>query len=149
MRYYLDASAMTKLFTPETGSVFLSGLMDRETDVGTARLGLVEVASALWRLVREQRTPALEVESVLPLLASPDPTAFAVFELDASIAERAVGCLQRHRLRASDAVHLATALLKNADVFVCSDNRLLAAAEAEGLTCLNPVAHATEDETDI
>jgi hypothetical protein len=58
--------------------------------------------------------------------------------------------LERHPLRASDAIHLATALtsnqlLSNGDLpaltFLCADDRLLDAAMAEGLGVDNPNHH--------
>jgi predicted nucleic acid-binding protein len=59
---------------------------------------------------------------------------------------RAVEIAREHRLRAADAVHLATAMDWREDlalsgervVFVASDLELLAAAEAAGFTVLNP-----------
>ncbi len=58
--------------------------------------------------------------------------------------------LERHPLRAYDAIHLATALTANRKllasgatdlVFLCADDRLLQAAVAEGLAVDNPNDH--------
>ena len=58
--------------------------------------------------------------------------------------------LERHPLRAYDAIHLATALMVNRRllaagvlglVFLCADDRLLQAAVAEGLAVDNPNEH--------
>ncbi len=57
-----------------------------------------------------------------------------------------------HRLRAYDAIHLATALLLNGEMirnnkppltFICADNRLLEIAQAENLRTENPNDHGS------
>jgi predicted nucleic acid-binding protein len=64
---------------------------------------------------------------------------------------RACEYIERHPLRASDALHLATALEANRKlldagkeglVFLCADDRLINAATAEGLVADNPNSHA-------
>jgi hypothetical protein len=68
-------------------------------------------------------------------------------ELTAPVVERAKLFLERHSLRAYDAVQLASALLTNDTlqaiglpplVFLSADAHLLVAAEAEGLEIDNP-----------
>jgi predicted nucleic acid-binding protein len=75
---------------------------------------------------------------------------FLLLQVDRSVIDQAVELTQSHRLRGYDAVQLATALVANDDlveqehsplVFVASDNDLLAAARAEGLTADNPLEH--------
>ena len=59
--------------------------------------------------------------------------------MSANVTARARGLLLRHRLRAGDAIQLASALLLQTrlgeplDAFVAFDDRLLEAATAEGL----------------
>lgn len=144
MVYYFDASALTKMFAPEAGAgmiaAMLAGLGDDQAV--SARLGLVEVVSAIARLARQGDLPLAEAEAAIAALQDPQQLITEVLELTPSVAAVAIDCLQRHRLRASDAIHLATALKAGADVFVCADNRLLQAALAEGLHCINPTAPA-------
>jgi predicted nucleic acid-binding protein len=60
--------------------------------------------------------------------------------------DTATALVARHLLRAYDAVQLAGCLVLRANAagdepsFVCSDQRLLEAAQAEGLLCLDPTA---------
>jgi len=114
-----------------------------------SRFGLVEVSAGLCRAGREGRLPPAALAAVTVALAAGALAPLQVLEVSCEVYSLAVSLLSRHPLRAGDAMHLAAALTAGADRFICSDNRLLAAAEAEGLTCLNPVAHATEDETAI
>ena len=67
--------------------------------------------------------------------------------------ETAAALTQRHPLKAYDAVQLAVALryrrvlTAHPLTFVCSDNTLLAAAQAEGLSTANPFDRvAPEDQ---
>lgn len=66
------------------------------------------------------------------------------------VVRRAEDLLERHTLRASDAIQLASALQSSdrldivasgALAFVSADTRLLAAAEREGLMTVDPSTH--------
>ena len=66
-------------------------------------------------------------------------------ELGAEILSLARGLIQRHALRAFDAIHLASALglqaaTNEAVTFVAADQRLLQAAAGERLATVNPEA---------
>ncbi len=76
---------------------------------------------------------------------------YFVTALNPAIIRRAEDLLLRHPLRAYDAVQLASALdsaaqsvmnEESSPVFVSADRRLLAAAEAEGLTIEDPNQYA-------
>jgi predicted nucleic acid-binding protein len=77
-------------------------------------------------------------------------TEYQFVELTAPVVERARLLLERYPLRAYDAVQLASAVLTHETfqtvglpplVFLAADDRLLAAAQAEGLMTENPSAH--------
>jgi predicted nucleic acid-binding protein len=60
-----------------------------------------------------------------------------------AVLEEAAGLLDRHPLRAYDAVQLAGCKILQSSLgepvaFVCSDHQLLRAAESEGLQVVNP-----------
>jgi uncharacterized protein len=66
-------------------------------------------------------------------------------ELDHDVLTRARALIQRHALRGFDGIHLASALHLHREVaepvtFVAADDRLLQAAEAEGLTAVLPTS---------
>ena len=64
--------------------------------------------------------------------------------MDDSLIDVATGLVDRHPLRAYDAVQLAGCIMLRTNsggdepTFVCSDRRLIEAAEAEGLSALDP-----------
>jgi len=138
---YLDASALVKLLVlDEAGSDAMIALMLRPEQHVTSRLGLVEAVSALSRMAREQRLSNAEADDLIAASARHAELGVAIIELDEEVQMQAARCLRRHPLRASDAVHIASAILAGADVLVCSDPHLLAAAPAEGFVCIDPTA---------
>ena len=106
----------------------------------TSRLSEVEVASALARRAREKAFTARERDRALAALEA-DVAALYVVELVPEITAAARTLLMRRTLRASDAIHLASALRLQSELgssipFVVFDARLREAATAEGLRVL-------------
>lgn len=132
---YFDASALVKRYVEESGSSLVRRLLE-ECLVCTSRLSEVEIASALVRRAREGSLSATDRDRGLEAL-SRDMKSLYVVELFPEIAQAARGLLLRHRLRASDAVQLASSThLRDSAVegilFVAFDGGLNDAAEAEG-----------------
>ena len=104
----------------------------------TSRLSEVEVASALNRRAREGAFTLDERDRALASLEN-DFAALIVVEFTPEITTEAKALLLRHRLRAGDAVHLASGLylqreLRQSLPFVAFDDRLTEAARRQGLT---------------
>jgi predicted nucleic acid-binding protein len=133
MRYF-DASALTKRYVREKGSIKVRRLLSSDT-AATSRLSHVEIASALIRRSREGLLSEAKRESALVTL-NEDLTAMLVVELTPEIVARSQALLQRHSLRAGDAVQLASCLqlrdeLEEPIRFVAFDDRLAVAARKE------------------
>jgi uncharacterized protein len=126
-----------KRYVREPGALSVRRLL--KGDPGAAsRLSEVEVASALVRRAREGAFTVRERDRALASLAD-DFATLIVVELTAEIAADAQALLVRHRLRASDAVQLASCLylqreMKERTPFVVFDGRLAEAARREGAT---------------
>ena len=135
MRYF-DASALVKRYVREPGSVRVRRLLSSDLSA-TSRLSAVEVASALMRRSREGAFADAERDRAFATLTA-DMAALLVVELTPEIVTRAHTLLQRHTLRAGDAIQLASCLflrdqLGEPTVFVAFDERLSAAARREKL----------------
>lgn len=107
----------------------------------TARLSAVEVASGLARRCREGAFSAAERDRALAALEK-DLATLRLVELSPPVVLEALALLARHALRAGDAVQLASALLLKRELrtavgFAAYDERLRAAATAEGLVSLS------------
>jgi predicted nucleic acid-binding protein len=131
---YFDASALAKRYVRETGSVKVRRLLSSDV-AATSRYSAVEIASALARRAREGAISPDDRERTLAALQS-DFNAMLVVELTAEVVSRAQELLQRHPLRAGDAVQLASCLylreaLEDDLSLVAFDERLVAAARRE------------------
>ena len=146
---YADSSALVKRHIPELGSIWFQALADPVAGnvITTARISMAEVYSALIRRIRETTLDAADYAHIVADFDALWATQYTLVELTALIVERARGLLERHPLRAYDAVHLASALTANDALaaaglppltFLSADYRLLGAAQIEGLATDNP-----------
>lgn len=106
-----------------------------------SRLSEVEVASALVRRAREGAFSVKERDRALASLVD-DFATLIIVEFTAEITAVARELLLRHRLRAGDAVQLASGLylqrqLRQPLPFVVFDDRLAEAARHEGMTVVS------------
>jgi predicted nucleic acid-binding protein len=144
--YYLETSALVKLYVREPGSARLLRLTARANNHRFAVLALsrVEMHSAIRRRQREGDIEAAVADRLLSQFEQHLESRFIRQILNDQLIDLAASLLSRNALRAYDAVQLAGCLMlkENSAMdeprFVCSDQRLLQAAEDEGLTCLDP-----------
>ena len=126
-----------KRFVREPGAGAVRRLL--KADAGAAsRLSEVEIASALVRRAREGAFTLAERDRALASLAD-DSATLIVVEVTPQITAEARALLLRRRLRAGDAVQLASCLYLQREMrqpvpFVAFDDRLAEAAHHEGLT---------------
>jgi uncharacterized protein len=146
--YYLETSALVKLYVREPGTDKLLRLAGREANHRLAVLTLarVEFHSAVRRRERAEDIDGANARRLLSRFEQHLESKFLRVTLNDSVMEMACTLLDRHPLRAYDAVQLAGCLglksMSGSDepVFICADRQLLTAAEAEGLQGLDPAA---------
>ena len=144
--YYLDTSALVKLYVRESGTERLLRLAARSNNHRFAVLALarVEMHSAIRRRQRDGDIDGLGADRLLTQFEQHLESRFIKQVLNDSLIDLATSFVNRHALRAYDAVQLAGCLMlkensaSDEPSFVCSDQRLLQAAESEGLACLDP-----------
>ena len=123
---YLDTSATAKLLQEEAESRALGlYLRSAAAPLVTSRVGIVELRRVGRRVGAADRADALAATLV-------------VVELDEIVEREALEV--DARLRTSDAIHLATAILMGDELtaFVCYDERLATAASASRLSVVAP-----------
>jgi len=103
----------------------------------TSRLSQVEITSAIQRRHAENEISSADRDRALYSLRE-DLKTMQIIELTGVIAETATGILARQRIRAGDAIHLASAvetgrMLGAGLPFITYDTRLSEAARREGL----------------
>jgi predicted nucleic acid-binding protein len=139
---YLDTSALVKRFVSEAGSRQIQSLLAGAEPVASATIAYPELYSGLTRRHREGALSPPQYRLACRRFER-DWMALVKVELGADILRLARRLIQRHALRAFDAIHLASALgLQQAAnepvTFVAADQRLLRAAGAERLTTVYP-----------
>ncbi len=134
---YLDTSALLKLCVTEPGTDLVAAVWDGADLVVTSRLADAEVRAVL---ASGRRAGALDDDAARTATAawrrlSPG---LRLVETVPAVLDEAARLVERHPLRAADAVHLASALvLRSPDLLVLAwDEHLAVAARAEGLTVL-------------
>ena len=108
IRYY-DASALAKRYVEEPESEELLRLLSDGIAV-TCRLSESEIASALARRQREGSLSKAARDRLLEVMRK-DMASLYVVEDSSEVSGLACALLMRHKLRAADALHLASALM--------------------------------------
>jgi uncharacterized protein len=150
--YYADTSVLVKRHLTELGSIWVRALLTPRTGnlIITAQISLVEFYSALNRRVRESAISRLRYTRIIALSNRSWSSQYDLIGLSAALIGETRDLLERHPLRAYDAVQLASALYARRlllaagaapPIFLSADDRLLLAAQAEGFVIDNPNAH--------
>ena len=140
---YFDSSALVKRYVRESHSDRVLALLD-ETIPATSRFSAVEIASALARRCREGDLDESLRHRLLRDLDD-DMDSFYLVELVPEVVRTARGLLDRNRLRAADALQLASSLvlqqrMQSPVLFVAFDRDLNVAASREGIEVLGASA---------
>ncbi len=156
--FFLDASSLGKRYAPEVGTPLMNYLF---ANVSPARLllfdiGMGEVLSLLVRKRNVGRLPAATFAQALAdfqaeIIRSPQ---VRVLSSDTTVVLASLPFILTHSINSTDAVVLRLALVLAVEmrplgddlVLVASDQRLLRAAQAEGLPTFNP---ETQSQTEL
>ena len=143
--YYLETSALTKLYVRERGTERLLEIAARAkaNRLTILTLSQIEFRSAVRRRERNGEIPSRIAQELLELFQTHVETRFNLQPVTDAVINVAARLIDRHFLRAFDAIQLAgfVALLQAASAesptFVCADEELLAAAVRDGLKTLD------------
>jgi uncharacterized protein len=151
--YYLDASAVIKRYADESGSAFVSEILepaDRH-DLHMSDVGAVEVIASLARRGRDGVRVAPDFEAAIRHFQNDFAGRWIEVRTTPALLLAARRLAVQHFLRGYDAVHLAAAIEAEATsrfahdaefLAVSSDTLLNAAARAEGLRVVDPTQTA-------
>ncbi len=110
MIVYLDTSALVKLYIDEAGAPIVRRAAREAELMATSEIAYVEMRAALARRHREGDLSARGHRRVLESLHA-DWAEMFVLSLGGALIKDAGNVAERYRLRAYDAIHLASALL--------------------------------------
>lgn len=148
--FYVDPSAWCKRYVDEPGTpvvdqLFNAGLDQRPPHLICSRIGIGEVAAALQRRRNDATLSASAYNAAHRRLLS-ESSRISLRTVYNRYIDESLHYIQSQNLNATDALHLVTALQFHSElvtyghrliVFV-ADQRLLRAAQSEGLEALNP-----------
>ncbi len=132
MRIFLDSSSFAKRFVEEDGSEEVEALCAGASELGLAVLCVPELVSAFNRRRREGSLTQSQYGIVKRRLME-DILDAEIIHLTTQVIAESITILETTPVRTLDALHVACALVWEAELFVSSDTRQLAAAEREGL----------------
>jgi predicted nucleic acid-binding protein len=147
--FFLDSSAVVKRYLGEQGTEWILAITAPEAVhvVVVAQIAPVEVLSGVMRRTREGLLGERATRDARLLIDRHAHLEYQVIALTDDVIRRAEDLLERHPLRASDPIQLASALEASERLamgapgglqFVSADVRLLAAAARESLTTIDP-----------
>lgn len=150
--YYADTSVLVKRHLTEPGSAWVRALLVPHAGnlIITAQVSLVELYSVINRRVRENAISPLRYTRIIAISDRIWSSQYDIIGLSPALVSETRDLLERHPLRAYDAVQLASALRARrlflaadltAPIFLSADDRLLLAAQAEGFVTDNPNRH--------
>jgi predicted nucleic acid-binding protein len=144
--YYLETSALVKLYVYESGTERLLGLTASEAGHRFAILTLaqVEFRAAIRRRQRAGEISVFEADELIESFGRHAEGRFLIQPFSDSVLDVALALVDGYALKGYDAVQLAGYLVLRSvsgveePVFVCADKALLAAARNEGCSTLDP-----------
>ena len=156
-RFYLDASALAKRYVVEQGTLVVNHLFRRvaRDDMMCLTLGTLEVISVFVRKKNAGVVPDTVFRQAMTDFRSEviDAANFPKIPATDSVVNAAAPLVAKHALNATDAVILRSVLdlvatlhtTGDALVLVTSDQRLLRAAQAEGVLTFDPTTQTEGD----
>ena len=147
--FFLDTSALIKRYVEEEGTPRIVGLFGLPVRLdGRALmildLALLESRSAVRRREREGDMTPVDAARILKQIEEDAASSCLVQPSTAAVIEDAARLIDRHPLKAYDALQLSGCLMARRRTptpvtFVCADTRLCDAARDEGLAVMNPL----------
>ena len=132
MLVFFDTSAFVKRYINESGTEKVLEWCDKATEIGLSGIVLPEIISAFCRLSREGRITGVQYQQLKSLLMA-DIEDAALCDLAPAVLAQSIMSLENNVLRGMDAIHVGSAVVLKADVFVSSDIRQCEAAARAGL----------------
>jgi predicted nucleic acid-binding protein len=140
MILYLDTSALVKKYFEESYSSEVISAWKSALAISTSAVAYAELVAAVYRKGREARVKKFLIQKIMKAFRE-DWSSFIIVEVDNRLNEVIHKAIANHHLRGFDAIHLASALAVGSAIsddflFVCYDERLRQAAQAEGLNTM-------------
>lgn len=133
MKAVFDSSAFAKRYIEETGSQTVEEILQNTEELGLSVICLPEIISAMNRRRREEIISLEDYAQIKDYLVE-DIKDVILLDLTPSVIAKSITLLENNVLRAMDSLHVACAVVWQADLFVSADQRQISAAKWAGLT---------------
>lgn len=143
MIYYLDASALVKVYSYEKGTEAMVNLLGSKLAFYSSVVIYSEVLFAIRRKLENREISQDNFSEQVKFFESHFQALINRVQLNENVFDFLRNRVLQHSMKALDAIHLASALWirENIDVnckFLCSDEELLKFAKKEELDIINP-----------
>ena len=143
MKYFLDTSALVKIYHKEEGSEKVLDVYKNEKII-ISELSIVEFLSTLYRKYREKEIDEPTLDTVWSKFDEDFKSRYEVIPFSLIIIEKACDLIHKHgglkSLRTLDSLQLSfflTYCVREEDAFLCADKRLLEIAIAEEVLAID------------
>lgn len=147
--YYLDSSAIVKIYIQEPGSDWIRTLRRRSqnVEITICEISDAEVFAAFYRRYRSGELSTNILQNACNLFRNDFEKLYVRLPVTKTVIDTGMQLIQKHPLRGYDSIQLATAIsflneLQKLDGelmnFISADDILNDAAQAEGLAVINP-----------
>lgn len=132
MLTFFDSSAFAKRYMEETGSNEIEKLCLETDSIALSSICFPEIISALNRRLRENNLTKKEYLLIKDKMLE-EFDSLEIINLVMEVIAKAISLLEKNNLRTLDAIHIASALIWKAELFVSADKRQILAAKKAGL----------------
>jgi len=147
--YFPDTSALIKRYIAEKGHSWIRSLYatNPKPILVISQITLTECVTTICRKAREQSISINERDAIIDVFLRHRQRLYQMVPVTNAICIEAGTLCKTHRLRAYDAIQLASVLTyrklsltdqRTVPIFISADNQLLAVASSEGLATENP-----------
>lgn len=143
MIYYLDASALTKVYAYEKGSEVMEQFLNSDKSFYSSVVIYPELLLALRRKLENKEINNADFTKQIDFFENHFQNLINHVEFHKEILNLLKTRILQHSMKALDAIHLVSALwvqenIDNECIFVCSDTNLIKFAKLESLKVFNP-----------
>lgn len=144
MNYFLDTSALVKIYHIETGSDSVLEIYNGEDIVIISDLGKIEFLSTIYKKFREKEIDEETIGAVIDKFKNDLENKYKLLKFSSLVLDEAWRLINNHAkdflLRTLDSLQLAffKTYCEDDDIFVCADTRLVKIVKLEGFEVLVP-----------
>jgi len=137
MRYFLDTSALVKIYHKETGTAKVLNIHKSQNAIAISELSQVEFISTVYRKFRDKEINEETLNCLLRKFQFDLENRYEVLMFSSAIIDEACSLLSKYgetkSLRSLDSIQLAffEVYCESKDIFVCSDKKLAEIVELE------------------